>query len=393
MTALAHTFNRARGRVRGGGPVFKKVTKPAAAGLIVGAVALAGCGSSGGGSTGAGTTGGSGTNLAAAQAAIAKYSGKPTAFPVDQPLKTKPAGKTFAYYQCSTPVCALFAQIAAPTQQLLGYKLKVVKSGAAANEVQSAMDSIVSLKPHGVLLPAADPNQFLHQMQALQQAKTPISANGIVDPQKYGLQTDFINNQTDSLGGKLMADWAVAQGGGEVVFYGVPELSFTPIMQAAFDKEMGAMCPSCKVRHVDIPVGSIGKDAPSRVVSDLQSHPNTKTAVFATAEAGTGLPAALKAAQRKVKLMGWGPPPAVLGYIKDGQWDAGLGVDGYTMLWAQIDALARMATGQPVTAGEKRGLPPVQILTKKDITFDPTKGWQAYPDFAQRFAKLWGATR
>ena len=94
-----------------------------------------------------------------------------------------------------------------------------------------------------------------------------------------------------------------------------------------------------------------------------------------------------------MQLIGWGPPPAILGYIKQGQWDAGIGVDGFTMLWAQIDALARMASGQPVTAGEKEGLPPIQILTKADIDFDPTQGWKAYPDFAQRFAKLWGAAQ
>ena len=81
------------------------------------------------------------------------------------------------------------------------------------------------------------------------------------------------------------------------------------------------------------------------------------------------------------------------GYIKGGQWDAAIGVDFATMLWAQVDALARLTTGQPLTAGEKLGLPPIQILTKSDITFDPTKGWVAYPDFPQRFAKLWGAAR
>jgi ribose transport system substrate-binding protein len=374
--------------------VFNGWLKTAMAGLAV-AAAVAGCGSSGKSSGGATTSQGSssdsGMDVAAAKAALAKYSGKPTAFPVDAPLKRRPTGKTFAYLQCSTPVCGLFAQIVAPTQKLLGYKLKVVKAGASANEVQSAMDSILSLKPAGVILPAADPNQFLHQMQQLQQSKTPVSANGIVDPEKYGLDVDFLNNEVDTLGGKLMADWAVTQGGGEVVFYGVPELSFTPIMRAGFDQEMARVCSSCKVRHVDIPVAAIGKDAPSRVVSDLQSHPNTKTAAFSTAEAGTGLPAALKAAQRSVKLIGWGPPPAVLGYMKQGQWDAGIGVDGYTMIWAQVDALARMAAGEPVTAGQKSGLPPTQVLTKADITFDPSKGWQGYPDFAQRFAKLWGA--
>jgi ribose transport system substrate-binding protein len=369
--------------------VFDRLVKTAAAGLAVAAMALAGCG--GGSSDSTSSASGAKADVAAAKAAIADYTGKPTAFPVDEPLKRKPVGKTFAYFQCSTPVCALFAQIAAPTQKLLGYKLNVIKAGPSANEAQSAMDSIQSLKPAGVMLPGADPSQFLHQMQQLQQSKTPVSANGIVDPEKYGIQSDFINNKTDTLAGKLMADWAVAHGAGEVAFYGVPELSFTPIVQSGFDGEMAKVCPSCKVRHIDIPVGAIGTKAPSLVVSDLQSHPNTKTAVFGTAEAGTGLPAALQAAQRKVQLIGWGPPPAILGYLKQGQWDAAIGVDGFTMLWAQIDALARMASGQPVTAGEKEGLPPIQILSKADIDFDPTQGWRAYPDFAQRFAKLWGA--
>jgi ribose transport system substrate-binding protein len=370
--------------------MFHGLLKTATAGLAVAALAVAGCGGSGS-SDSSGSTGGAKMDVAAAKAAIAQYTGKPTPFPVDEPLKHRPEGKTFAYFQCSTPVCALFAQIAQPTQKLLGYKLNVIKAGPSANEAQSAMDSILSLKPAGVVLPGADPNQFLHQMQQLQQAKTPVSANGVIDPAKYGIGSDFINNETDTLAGKLLADWAVARGGGEVAFYGVPELSFTPIIQDGFDQEMAKVCPSCKVRNVDIPVGAIGKNAPSLVVSDLQSHPNTKTAAFGTAEAGTGLPAALQAAQRKVQVIGWGPPPAILGYIKQGQWDAAIGVDGFTMLWAQIDALARMATDQRVTAGEKAGLPPIQILTKPDINFDPTQGWKAYPDFAQRFAKLWGA--
>ena len=293
--------------------------------------------------------------------------------------------------QCSTPACAFFAQIIAPTQKQLGYQLKTVKAGASANDVQTAMSSIVSLKPDGALLPASDPNQFINQAKELEAAKVPVSVNGVVDPEKYGFDNAFINNATDELAGKLMADWAVAEtGGGEVVFYGVQELSFTPIMQKGFDAEMAAVCPSCKVRHVSIPISSIGKDAPSRVVSDLQSHPDTKVAVFGNAETGTGLPAALKSASLDVKIIGFGPPPAILGYIKQGQWDAGIGVDAPTMLWSQVDALARLMSGQEQTAGEAEGLPPIQILTAKD-DFDPKQLWTGYPDFAERFAKLWGA--
>ena len=60
------------------------------------------------------------------------------------------------------------------------------------------------------------------------------------------------------------------------------------------------------------------------------------------------------------------------------------------MLWSQVDALARLMSGQEQTAGEAEGLPPIQILTAKD-DFDPKQLWTGYPDFAERFAKLWGA--
>jgi ribose transport system substrate-binding protein len=376
-------------------PVLSQFLKFSTVGLAAAALAVTGCGSSDDSSssaTAAGSSSDSKVDVAAAKAAVAQYSGKPTPFPVDQPLKAKPTGKTIAYMQCSTPACAFFAQIIAPTQKQLGYKLKIVKAGPSANEVQAAMSSIVSLKPNAALLPASDPHQFLNQAKQLEDGKVPISVNGVVDPEKYGFDNAFINNATDELAGKLMADWSVAEsGGGELVFYGVQELSFTPIMQKAFDKEMAAVCPSCKVRHVSIPIASIGKDAPSRVVSDLQAHPDTKVVVFGNAETGTGLPAALKAAQIKPKIIGFGPPPAILGYIKQGQWDAGIGVDGPTMLWSQVDALARLMAGQPQTQGEEEGLPPIQILTRTD-DFDPTKLWTGYPDFAQRFSKLWGGS-
>lgn len=363
--------------------------------LLVTAVALAGCGSTGGSSASklaAATSNQPRVDVAAVEASLAQYTGHPTAFPVDKPLKIRPTGKTFVFLQCSTPVCALFAQALQPTQKLLGYKLTIVKAGPSATDVQSAMDSVVSLKPAGVLLPGTDPNQYLRQIKQLEQAKIPISANGVVDPSKYGIRADFFSNDFDRLIAKLMADWAATQaGGGEVAFYGTPGLSDSPLIQAAFDRQMAAVCPSCTVRNVEIPIADFGTTAPGLVVSDLQSHPNTKVIAFPSAEAGTGLPAALSAAGQKVKIIGSGPTPAVLGYIKQGQWDAAVGVDGFTTIWGQLDALARMVAGQPLTAVEKTGLPPLQILTRPDITFNPATGWVAYPNYAARFAKLWGA--
>ncbi len=53
------------------------------------------------------------------------------------------------------------------------------------------------------------------------------------------------------------------------------------------------------------------------------------------------------------------------------------------------DVGARLVIGDQPTASEKAGESPEQFLQQKDITFDPTNGWTAYPDYAQRFAKLW----
>jgi hypothetical protein len=58
-----------------------------------------------------------------------------------------------------------------------------------------------------------------------------------------------------------------------------------------------------------------------------------------------------------------------------------------------MDAAVRLATGQRLTAAEKIGAVPIQLLTKKDLPSDVSHGWTGYPDFAARFAKLWAAAK
>ena len=60
------------------------------------------------------------------------------------------------------------------------------------------------------------------------------------------------------------------------------------------------------------------------------------------------------------------------------------------LAWTQVDQAAREITGQKVTGAEAEGLGVIQFLKPEDITFDPSKGWVGYPEFAERFAKLWG---
>jgi len=188
-----------------------------------------------------------------------------------------------------------------------------------------------------------------------------------------------------------MADWVIANKGPQanVVFYGVPAIDFSAEQQQAFEQELQKNCPTCKVRAVQIDVTTLGTTSANTVVSDLESHPATNVAVFASAEIAEGLPAAMKAAGLSVTTLGYAPQAEILQDIKDGGITAGLAADFPISVWAALDAAARLVEGDQPTAPEQAGELPLQFLEQQDITFNPAEGWTAYPDYQQLFAKLW----
>lgn len=331
-------------------------------------------------------------SLASAKAAVAQYTGKHGPFPVTAPLKKRLNGKTIAYLDCSTPVCGLFAQLLQPTQKLLGYKLEMIQAGASVTDIQNAASTIIDDKPAGVLIPAMEPDQFAAQLKQMAAMKLPMTSNGIMYPKHWGFGGAVFDQRLSTQAGKLLADWVIAHDGlhANTAFYGVPELDFSAYVESGFRAEMKRLCRTCSSRYVPISVATIGNTAPSTITSDLQAHPTTRVAVFASAETATGLPAALKAAGVKVQTTGFAPNPAILQYIKNGQFTSGLGLDIPVMIWTQLDELARLIDGQHLTALEQQGEVPIQFLYQKDLAGqNAAKGWTAFPNFAQMFAKVW----
>jgi ribose transport system substrate-binding protein len=355
---------------------------------------LAACGSSNSSSGSTAPTGKA--DLAAASAAIAPYIGKPSAFPVDRPLaKGLPPGKKLAFLQCVTPFCALLAQLHGMAAKEMGTQVEVVKATGSSDSIQTALSSIAAQRPAALLLPAVNLGALGGSLTKLTSEGIPVAGAGVMGGKPQGIDAPMNGPYTIGLGGRILADWAIVNGGAQpnVAFYGVPELDFSKVESAAFKSEIAKNCPACKVRYVDIPVATIGNTAPSRVVSDLQSHPDTKIALFASLESAIGLPAALRTAGIKVKTNGFAPTPSNLEDIKSGGLDAAIGLDAGVLAFSQMDAAVRLATGQPLTAAEKTGAVPIQLLTKKDLGSDVSHGWSGYPDFPARFAKLWAAAK
>ncbi len=88
--------------------------------------------------------------------------------------------------------------------------------------------------------------------------------------------------------------------------------------------------------------------------------------------------------------MGVGPSPATLQILKEGKTTAALGYDLAVAGWEVLDQAAREIVGQEITGPAAEGNTDLQFLRPEDITFDPSIGWTGYPDFKERFEKLWG---
>ena len=380
-------------------PLARRSVPPLA--CLVLAFGLAACGSSSDDSSATGSASNASTNAAAkvdtaaASAALKPYIGQPSAFPVTEQLKKVPKGATIAFSDCGTPICGLFWQVLQPAAQTMGVKLKRYKAGSAANTVNSTFDTMLADKPGAVIVAGTPIELWKNKLKGFQEAKIPVVTTGILGTKPYGIQAAQAAEDSSQLGGKLMADYVATNWGpsSKIAFYDIPELTFTGLTGTAFSDELKKVCPGCSTRIVHVPIATLGNTAPSRLVSDLQAHPDTTGMVFGTDEIQAGFPAARQTAGlTKVKTLGNTPDPQGLQYTKDGKTNAVLAVDLPVLTWVLLDQAARQMAGQALTGDEAKGLPVLQFLTQKDITFDPSKGWTGYPDFAQRFAKLWGVT-
>jgi ribose transport system substrate-binding protein len=371
-------------------------------GCMCTALALAGCGSSSSStSSSAGTSTSAPTQSAAqkaAAAAIAPYTGKPTAFPVNVPLKSLPKpGFTIDFMDCGTPICALFHSLVAPAAKAIGAKLVDVKAGATASSVNAAFQSVAQQKPNAIINTALDPIEWTQALKTIKAEKIPIITTGVTDGAKYGLTTYpnavLFGANAFNLDGKLQADWIFAHEGtkAKVLFAWVPELSFSQLILSSFTAQMKKLCPSCEVKPLSIPVADLGTSAPQQIVSALQADPSLNTVTVSNSENLIGLPSAMKTAGlTNITTVGSGAGPVNLQYLKAGQQTVDLAADFPVLSWAMVDAAVRASEGQAIPKTESIGIPVQQFLYPKDITFNPKQGWTGYPNFAKMFLKLWG---
>lgn len=349
--------------------------------------------STGSETTGSETGGSSGAaDVAAAKKVIAPYIGKPSPFPVSEKLKEVPTDAKIAYMNCGAPVCAIFYEGMSAAAKTMGVEVVNIKAGTAANTVASAFDTAVTGDFQAVVVTAIPIELWSKQLKELQANEVPVITTGVTGTEPYGVESPQVAEPMDAFMGELMANYAIAEFSPSTnyVYYNVPELPFSNLIEEKVKEVLSEKCPECSLRTAKVPVAQLGNTAPNTVVSDLQANPETEVAILSTEEIGIGLAPALRTAGIEVKTIGQTPTPPNLEALKKGEQTSALGVDIAVLSWTLLDQAAREIIGQPLSGSEAEGISVVQFLTPEDITFDPSKGWTGYPEFPEKFAGLWG---
>ncbi|MBO9577999.1 MAG: hypothetical protein J7480_04435 [Microbacteriaceae bacterium] len=374
-----------------------------AAGSALGATALllAGCTSSG--PAPAPTEGGgdapaaSGPDLAAAQAYLEPYQAADKQLIIDEPLANPlPDGLKIAFLDVGTPVAGIMWDLIQPITELTGIELVREPIGSTPEEQDAGMATVFEKGYDGVINVTAEPQFYPNQAQKFVDAGIPIASASVMHTTEYDLPEGFNGPAFMEEVGRAQAAAAIVRTNGEAtdfVFYPVNEFEFTGFQRDGFVEKMAELCPDCTVRDVGIPIGEVIAQDPSRIVSDLESHPETQYYVAAADEIMVPAPPLFDRAGVTTPGYGtWSIPPN-LENVAGGLADATFAEDFTLFMWTVVDQLFRELTDTPYEWPDPASsAPEVMMLLDQESAgqYLESHGYLAVPDFQEQFAENWG---
>ncbi|WP_338894411.1 substrate-binding domain-containing protein [Streptomyces sp. TG1A-60] len=356
-------------------------------------LALAACGTGttpAADSTQAGAPGSPG--LAAARAALAKYSERPATISVTEPVgKAIPKGKKIDFILCGVQSCKDLADFFTEAAKELGWQVKQIATQGTPESVQAAYEQAVRDKPDAVVASGFPRAVYAKQLAQLKAAGIPVIQSNADDVTGDGIS--LLKNGPKDVGvqGEMLASWVVSNSGAkaDTVYFDLPAYTILKPVKDSFAAKYKEWCDGCALDNVDVPITAVGKDMPDRVVSYLRSHPKVTYVVFSLGLLNVGVPAAMKTAGITGKHIVVNVGDAQnYQYIQGGLTDGAMALNSHETAWLQADALARHFTGQSMAVGQKAVLP--NMLVTKDNLPSADGDFPIVEDYKKQFKALWG---
>jgi ABC-type sugar transport system substrate-binding protein len=282
--------------------------------------------------------------------------------------------------------------ILADGAKLLGWSVKQVGTDGSPEKVQNAFQAAIRDGANAVIVNAADKDALAGPISAAKAKGVEVVTCCSLAQQGKDVLFNTGTPEQNAPIGKMLAGKVVADSGGKAdsLYVNVSAFAILAAVGETFEQEYKRLCADCGFGKIDIPLTSLGKDAPDRIVSYLRSHPKVNYIVLSeSGSLGPGLPAALQAAglADKVKIVGQGGNQQVYQDVGAGKIAAVTPSSLYGYDYSMLDALARKWAGVPV----EQTTPEFWLMTKANMP--SSINGPAFPivqDYKNQWAKLWG---
>ena len=353
-------------------------------------VAATGCGSNSGGSA---AQSGGGAGVAEAQTLTKQATTRPTSIGLTKPIgKPVPTGKKVVFISCGVEACEIQGNIIKQGAADLGWTAETIGTDGSPEQLQNAFKTALRQGADGVIINAVNRASVAKQIEQAKQQGVAFVTSASVDEPGDGILANIADKRNSGNIGEHLAAQIVADSNGKAntLFVNISAFQILKALGDQFSSSYKKYCPDCKYDALDIPVTSLGKDAPDRIVSYLRSHPQVNYVVLSVSNAlGAGLPAALRAAglADKVKIVGQSGDSQTFQDLQAKNINSVAAYDYYTVDYLMLDALARHFAGAPPQPAN----PPLWLVTPENMPAEATKGlFPVVPTYRDEFKKLWG---
>ncbi len=353
-------------------------------------VAATGCGSNSGGSA---AQSGGGASVAEAQTLTKQATTRPTSIGLTKPIgKPVPTGKKVVFISCGVEACEIQGNIIKQGAADLGWTAETIGTDGSPEQLQNAFKTALRQGADGVIINAVNRASVAKQIEQAKKQGVAFVTSASVDEPGDGILANIADKRNSGNIGEHLAAQIVADSDGKAntLFVNISAFQILKALGDQLSSSYKKYCPDCKYDALDIPVTSLGKDAPDRIVSYLRSHPQVNYVVLSVSNAlGAGLPAALRAAglADKVKIVGQSGDSQTFQDLQAKNINSVVPYDYYTVDYLMLDALARHFAGVPPQPAN----PPLWLVTPENMPAEATKGlFPVVPTYRDEFKKLWG---
>ena len=318
---------------------------------------------------------------------------RPTTLGLTTPIgKPVPAGKKIVFISCGVQACEIQGDIIKQGAADLGWTATSIGTDGSPEQLQNAFKTALRQGADAVILNAVNRATVAKQIEEAKQKGVAFVTCCSTESAGDGILENVAGKENSARIGEKLAAAIVADSKGKAntVFANISAFEILQALGGQFESTYKQFCPSCTYASLDIPVTSLGKDAPDRIVSYLRSHPEVNYLVLSVSNAlGAGLPAALRAAglADKVKVIGQSADTQTFQDLQAKSIQSVVPFDYYAVDYLMLDALARHFAGAPATdAG-----PPLWIVTPENMPASATEGlFPVVEGYRDEFKRIWG---